>query len=120
MPQFWIWLQLLIGWLPIGVLFALLVFTAHRNASPHEAMLVAARGLIAGALLSLPVYRLTKRLPWPDSFRLSFLAQHIVWGSIFAVTYVLTNSLIETLFRWRLSVTVGVGFGPFFVVGVWL
>ena len=29
MPRIWVWLQLIIGWLPIGALFTVLIMSAH-------------------------------------------------------------------------------------------
>jgi hypothetical protein len=112
-----LWIQLLLGWLPVGVLLALLVMTAHQS-TPHEAMYVAARGIIAGVIVCLPLYRLTRRWPWPERPTLGFVWRQTLAAIVFSVAFVFTNSLIESVLRLRLVITVGAGLGPFLVLGV--
>lgn len=112
-------LQLLLGWLPVGVLITLLVLTAHHT-STHEAMFIAARGMVAGVIVCLPVFRLTKRWPWPDHLNLGFVLRHVVAATAFAVAFVAMNSAIESLLILRLVITVGAGLVPFLILGVWL
>ena len=114
-----IWLQLFVGWLPVGVLLTLLVLTAHQT-TPHQAMYVAARGVVAGVIVCLPLYRLTKRWPWPQHVTFAFLWRQAVAAVLFSIAFVLMNSLIESLFQLRLVITVGVGLGPFLILGIYL
>jgi signal transduction histidine kinase len=114
-----IWVQLLVGWLPVGVLLTLLVLTAHQTTA-HEAMFVAARGVIAGVVVCLPLYGLTKRWPWPQQLTFAFFWRHALAAILFSVAFVLANSVIQSLFELRLVITVGAGFGPFLVFGVYL
>src|SRR4029079_1630277 len=84
-----IWLQLLIGWLPIWALFALLILTAHRGSSPHEAAIVGLRMILAAALPVYLVQRLTAVLPWPHPFRIRFAAAHMLSAAAFSAAWIL-------------------------------
>jgi signal transduction histidine kinase len=119
-PRAWVWLQLLIGWLPIGALFTTLILTAHPGSSFLGAVLVSLRMMVAAAALGLLVQRLTERLPWPHPFRASFAAVHLAAAGGYAVAWVLLNSVIQSLLRWQPVLVVGYGIGPFLVLGVWL
>lgn len=120
MSRAWVWLQLIIGWLPVGVLFALLILTAHPNVSISGAVLISLRMMVAGAVLGFPVHRLTRRLPWPHPMRPSFVAMHLGAAAVYALAFVATNSLIESIARRHAVIVVGVGVGSFLVLGVWL
>lgn len=120
MPRRWVWLQLLIGWLPVWALVTLLITTAHRDASVHAAVLIGFRIILAAALLGLVVARIADRVPWPHPFRPSFLLVHVVAAAAYSVTWFLLNSVIESLWRARLVLVVGTGIMPYLVLGVWL
>lgn len=120
MSRRWLWLQLVIGWLPVGALFALLIMTAHPNTQLGSAVLIALRMMLAAALLGLVVHRVTRRWPWPRPMRTSFVARHVMAAAVYAVAFVVVNSLIESLIRRQGVIVVGTGFGPFVVLGVWL
>ena len=68
MPRVWTWMQVVLGWLPIGALFATLIITAHPESGYQTAAVVAARMVFTAALLGVLVHMLTKRLPWPRRF----------------------------------------------------
>ncbi|HUP41712.1 MAG TPA: histidine kinase [Thermoanaerobaculia bacterium] len=121
-PRASVWLQLLIGWLPVGALFTTLLVTAHPEVSFHRALLVSLRMMVAAAALGLLVERLTERLPWPRPFRASFVAVHLAAAGGYAIAWLILNSVILSLLRWQpiLVVEVGYGIGPFLVLGVWL
>jgi len=112
-----LWQLFLLGWFPVGILLALLVLTAHQS-TPHEAMFVAARAMIAGVIVCFPVYRFTKRWPWPERLTFSFVWRQLVAAIVFSVAFIFMNSVIESLLRLRLVIIVGGGLGPFLVMGV--
>ena len=116
----WVWLQLLIGWLPVGALFVTLMVTAHPEVGLHLAFLVSLRMMVAAAALGLLVQRLTERLPWPHPFRVSFVAVHLAAAAGYSVAWVLLNSGIASLLHRQAVLVVGYGIGPFLVLGVWL
>jgi signal transduction histidine kinase len=120
MPRAWIWLQVVVGWLPVGALFAMMMLTAHPDVRPAGAVLVSLRMMVTAALLGLVVHRLARRLPWPHPFRLGFVAVHFVAASVYAVAWIALNSLIESVHRGQAVLVVGYALGPFVVLGVWI
>jgi len=121
MPRSWVWLQLLIGWLPVGALFAALILAAHPNAGPAGAVIAAGRMMVAGAVLGFPVYRLTRRVRWPDPMRVSFVAIHLLAAVIYSAVFVALNSAMESVVRGHAVVIIGgAGLSAFIVLGVWL
>lgn len=120
MPRAWVWLQLVIGWLPIWALFTTLIVTAHPDVAPLDAVLIGLRMIVAAAMLGVLVRRLVQRVPWPHPFRASFLLLHLVAAAVYSVTWILLNSAIESALRGALVLVVGYGIGAFLVLGVWL
>jgi hypothetical protein len=120
MARAWVWLHLLIGWLPVWALFTTLLVTAHPEVTLAGASLIALRMMVAAAAVGFLVQRLTERLPWPHPFRVRFLAIHAVAAGLYAVAWLLLNSVIESLLRGQVMIIVGYGIGPFLVLGVWL
>ena len=120
MARRWIWLQRLLAWISIWALFVILLLTAHPDVGLLPAVFVAFRMIVAAAILSLLVQLLTRRLPWPRPMRPSFVAVHLVAAGLFAAAWVVLNSLLESLFRRTVVLVVGVGLGPYLVLGVWL
>ncbi len=119
MPRTWVWVQLIIGWLPLWALFTVMMMSAHQAPFVGAAP-IALRMIAAAALLSVAVHGLTARLPWPYPFRLSFIASHLVAAGVYTVSWFLLNCLIESLYYGRWVIVVGAGIGPYLVVGVWL
>lgn len=77
----WIWLQLIIGWLPVWALFTVLMFTAHGGTWAWAAM-AALRLVVCAAALGLLVHRATAWLPWPHPFQTRFLAWHVLGAAL--------------------------------------
>jgi len=116
----WIWLQLLIGWTPVWLLFVTLLLTAHPGTGVWAAALIGLRMIAAAAVLGLVVQRLTVRLPWPHPMRPAFVAVHLVAAALFATTWFFLNSLFESIHHRAFVMVLGPGAGPFLVLGVWL
>ena len=114
-----VWLQLLIGWLPVWGLFAAIIVTAHGTAW-YVAGLIAFRMIVAAAALGLVVQRVTERLPWPHPGRLHFVAAHTGFAAVYAIAWLVLNSVIESVWRGQTAVVVGPGLSLFLIVGVWL
>src|SRR5262245_6841313 len=114
-----VWLQLLLGWLPAGALFATLIFAALRT-TITEASFIALRMIVVGAMLGVVVHRVTARLPWPRPMRASFLGIHLIAAGLYSVTWVLLNSVIESMLVGKAVIVVGYGIAPFLILGVWL
>jgi hypothetical protein len=115
-----VWLQLLIGWLPVWALFTTLILTAHANSTPISAWLVALRMMLAAAALGLVVQRFTERLPWQPPVRPSFVAVHLCAAFVFAFTWFLLNSVIESAIRGKLVINIGYGIAGYLMLGIWL
>jgi LytS/YehU family sensor histidine kinase len=119
MRRTWVWLQLIIGWLPVGALFATIIVVVHGVDAPTAA-LISIRMMVTAALLGLLVRRLTKRFPWPSPFRLPFAAVHMLAAPLYAGAWLLANSVVESVVRGTMVIVVGSGLVPFLVVGIWL
>jgi len=115
----WFWLQLIIGWLPMWALFTVLIMNVH-GAPFAGAAKVALRMIASGALVGLGVSAFVRRCPWPYPFRWSFLLAHTIAAPLYALAWIATCSLLESLVRWRLAFDMGPGLGRFVVTGVWL
>lgn len=114
----WVWIQLLIGWLPAWALFALLMFSMHGLA-PGVAALYALRLVALAALLGLAVQRLTQRWPWPYPFRALFVLRHAGAAAAYALAWTTLNSLVESLIVGRWAIVIGPGIVAFLVTGIW-
>jgi LytS/YehU family sensor histidine kinase len=115
-----VWLQLLIGWLPLWALFTTLVLTNHPNVSIGDAAFISSRMILAAAIVGIGVQRLTERFPWPSPVTPVFVLLHIVAAIIYSLTWIVANSLIESIIRGALVLVVGIGLSSFISVGVWL
>lgn len=118
MPRAWIWMQLLIGWLPVWVLFTVLMMAAH-HVSFAQALPIALRLMLCAAALGLAVQRLSARLPWPYPFRLRFLVVHLLAAAAYAFGWLLLNSALESLLSGRWVLVIGPGLGAYLVTGIW-
>ncbi|MBK8250753.1 MAG: histidine kinase [Gemmatimonadetes bacterium] len=119
MSRTWLWLQIIIGWLPVWGLFALLVVTAHGIPWP-EAAVIGGRMVLAGVPISPLVSMVVRRLPWPQPMQLRFVVSHLAAAAGYAFCWFVTNSLIESLLRWQPVLVIGYALGPFLIMGVWL
>jgi hypothetical protein len=118
MGRAWIWMQWAIGWLPVAALFAVLMMTVH-GAGIHEALHYSLRLMATAAVLGLVVHRFTARLPWPHPMRLSFIAKHALGAALYAVAWVTSNSLVESLRVRQLVIVIGPGLSAYLVTGAW-
>ena len=115
-----VWLQLLIGWLPVWGLFTIIIVTVHVGTPLYIAAFIALRMIVAAAVLGLLVQRLTERFPWPRPVRPLFVLAHAGLAVAYAVAFVALNSVIESVLRGAAVLVVGNGLVPFLIVGVWL
>lgn len=118
MSRAWVWIPLLIGWLPVWALFTVLMMAAHQL--PLAVALTGSlRLVVAAAALGFLVQRLTLRLPWPHPFRLRFIGLHALAAAAYALAWIALNSLIDSVLRGRLALITGPGLVPFLVTGIW-
>jgi anti-sigma regulatory factor (Ser/Thr protein kinase) len=114
-----VWLQLLIGWLPLWVLFAVLIHGAH-DASLMRASHIAFRMIGTAAILAFAAHKFIQRTPWPSRPTLGFVLTHLLAAASFSVCWNVFNSLVESVLRWQLVAIVGVGILSSFMMGMWL
>jgi signal transduction histidine kinase len=118
------WIQLLIGWVPVWALYSTMILTAHAGSSVRSAVFAGVRATIGAALLGLLVHRLTQRIPWPRPVRLPFAATHVVAAALYSVSWVaLTLSLeivLGAMHGGRLRLSSAVPIGPFLMLGGWM
>lgn len=121
MPRAWVWIQVLSGWLPVWAIYAALIMVQHQPVGLGSAALIAARSILPAALLGMLVHRLARRVPWPRPFRLSFLLMHLTAAPLYALSWVVLASAMESLMRSQLVFAGGSAFLlPFLVLGIWL
>ena len=119
-PRAWVWLQLIVGWLPVWALYTTLIATAHPDTPLRDAAIIAVRAIGAAALLGLLVFRLTQRLPWPRQVTPRFVALHLVAAAGYSAAWILLTSAMESIVRWRLVLVIPpTGLSPFLILGVW-
>ncbi len=119
MSRTWIAAQLAIAWFPMWALFTVLMMSAHGY--PFGPAALGALPIIASAAaLAFPVYRLTRRWPWPHPFRVAFLFGHVLAAAIYSLAWIGLISLLESAIAGRLIMVIGPGLGPFLVTGMWL
>lgn len=116
----WLWLQLLIGWLPVWGLFLALISAAHDELTLWGATFVATRLVVTAAALGLLVAKVTRRFPWPTPVKLGFVLLHLACAIAYAVVWVMFNSLIQSA-AWAAPVFFSSYLlMPFLILGVWL
>lgn len=113
------WQAWLLGWLPLWLLFTLLVMSAHGVAMSDSA-LISVRMIAVAALLARPVFAWCARLRWPLRPDSRFVLLHVVGAIVHAVVWVLLNSVLESLMRGRVALALGPGLAPYLATGVWL
>lgn len=111
--------QLLIGWLPVGALFCVLIASAHGTPVPDAAP-IALRMMLSAAALGVLVDRFAARLPWPHPMTARFVLAHLVAGPVYAVSWWMLNNVVESVLRGAVAIVVGPGIVPYLVLGVWL
>jgi signal transduction histidine kinase len=119
MPRRWVWLQLIIGWLPVWALYGTLIVTAHPNTTLAQAAFSALRAIAVAALLGLLVQRLIDRLAWPHPLRAGFVAVHLVAAVAYAAAWMHLLVVVEHVAHGHGPFIAGVGAIPFLVLGVW-
>lgn len=114
-----VWLQLLIGWLPLWALFVMLIHAAHHT-GVAGASHIAFRMILAAAALGFLVLRFAARHPWPSPVTPTFVATHLAGAALYSLAWMALNSLIESAIRGQLLFVVGVGLLSSFMLGIWL
>ena len=119
MSRGWVWLQLLVAWLPMWALFTALIMIAHGLAL-SDAALGGLRMVVAGALLGIAVSRFVARTPGPYPFRFGFVVAHVLAAATYAVIWWVLICVIDSLVTGHLAISIGPGIGAFIITGIWL
>lgn len=121
MTRPWVWLQLLIGWLPIWALYVVMMAAAHGTSLLFAAA-IAGRAVIIAALLGLLVMRFTTRLAWPHPLTAGFVATHLLAAIVYAVTWQTVAGAVEIALHGHPTEAfmVRLRFIPFIITGMWL
>jgi sensor histidine kinase YesM len=122
-PRTWVWLQLIIGWLPVWALYTLLVSPLNPLHGGTPFRYAMHSGLLAvgiAALLGLGVYRLTQRIPWPHPFRAGFIGLHLLAAAIYSLLCLGLKGAVELLLHQQSALVFQFFFLPSFVLGIWL
>lgn len=120
MPRAWLWLQLVIGWLPIWALFITLILTFHGAEASGLAVAAATRMVLAGAILAPLVRRFALRHPWPHPMRLSFVGLHLGAALLYGAAWFMITLAVETVFNQVAVMIMGTILVPFLLLGTWL
>jgi LytS/YehU family sensor histidine kinase len=104
----------------MGALFAVLIVTVHRDLQWPAALPIAFRSMVTAALLGIPVRAFTLRVPWPRSLTLRFVGANLAAAVVYAVAWMLLNSLYASVRHGHIALVVGPGVSPSLVVGMWL
>lgn len=123
------WLQLLLGWLPMGFLFAALILTAHGG-TVSSAAVPAGVMMLSAAFLGIFAHRFTTRVPWPHPMRFRFMAIHLVAACVYAFTWLVTNVVVNSVIQTialgqqngnvHLAIAIGAPVLPYMILGVWV
>jgi|KBSSwiStaDraftv2_1062776.scaffolds.fasta_scaffold06394_4 sensor histidine kinase YesM len=119
----WVWLQLLLGWLPVWALYTLMVSPANPIHGGTPAGQAIVSGLIAvaiAALLGLAVQRLIERVPWTYPVRPRFLAVHLGAAAAYSATWVLLKQVVESVIHPFSHLSFHSLLLPNLILGVWL
>lgn len=124
MPKRWVWLQLIVGWLPVWALYTLLLLTAHPGTLVHSAIFAGFRAISCAALLGLAVHRVTQRVQWPVPMRFTFAGIHLLSAAVYSLTWMFLTLAVESVLSFTHGAPAQFTFrGPivgFLVIGVWL
>lgn len=120
MPRPWLWLQLVIGWLPVWGLFIAMIATVHGVGPTWDAVAAATRMVLTGAALMPLVRRVVARLPWPHPMRVSFVLVHLGAALSYGAAWFVLNVAFESLFSSQAVLLFGAILVPFLLLGMWL
>ena len=121
----WVWLQLILGWLPVWGFFVTLMLVNHAGTHLPGAAMVGLRAIACAAALGFLVQRLTERLPWPQPMRVGFVALHIVAAAVYAVAWFGLTAAVEALWVGVLHhggdvLVLRLWASRYLILGVWL
>lgn len=115
-----LWLQVLVGWVPVWALYAVLLQSSHPEVGVHFALYGATISIGVAALIGLPVPRLTERAPWTHPMRVSFLLLHLAAALAYALAWQLVTRGLQYVTHGNLGFALHYRLVQSLVLGVWL
>ena len=118
-----VWLQIIAMWMPLWALYALLIATAHADASLKVIILASTWAILVAALLAIPVRKHTEKLPLSRPVTARFILGHLVGIVAFSIVWVLLTfaaTLHTTTVRGATSFAFAMQPAAFLVMGAWL
>ena len=119
-----VWLQLIVGWVPVWMLYATMIVAAHPDTRFDAAAFVALRAIAAAAVLGLGVFRFTEWLPWPKPIQLRFVAAHLVAAPLYTGAWLVLITLVELALHGGLhgsrEIVIRLPLLRYLVMGFWL
>lgn len=116
----WVWLQILIAWLPVWALFAILIDTSHPGVGARGAAAAAFFSIGVAAALGIFVQRLTERVRWRYPLRVRFVAIHAVAAFVFSAAWLELTFALEYVVHLQQGIPFINPPPVFMVMGVWL
>lgn len=119
----WVWLQLLLGWLPVWALYTLMVSPAnpiHGGTPAGQAIVSGLIAVVIAAFLGLAVRQLIERVPWAYPVRPRFLAVHLGAAAAYSATWVLLKQVVESVIHPISHLSFHSLLLPNLILGVWL
>lgn len=117
--RLWVWLQIGIGWLPICVLYAVLVTSAHRGLGVPFALFTSLVSIAVAAVLGIGIQQLTGRVAWPHPFRPSFLLLHIVAATVYAGVWQALTRVMQWMLHGGAPLVFTTRLPESIAVGIW-
>jgi sensor histidine kinase YesM len=122
-PRTWVWLHLLLAWLPVLALYTLLVSPVnplHRRTPVVNAVHSGLLAVGTAALLGFAVQRLTLRIAWPHPFRAGFVGIHLLGAAGYSFAWLGLRQAIDVLIHQQSALVFHELALANLVLGVWL
>ena len=116
----WVWPQLVMAWLPVWVLYAIMIGSAHPGVSHLMAGLSALWSIAIAAALGILVQRLTDRLPWTYPFTARFILIHAVAAVAYSAAWVAITFLSAVVVHSDASIISRYLPPSVLILGLWL
>ncbi|MEO8578340.1 MAG: histidine kinase [Gemmatimonadales bacterium] len=115
-----VWPQLVVAWLPVWVLYAVMIGSAHPGVSHLMAATAALWSIAVAAALGILVQRLTDRLTWTYPFTALFLLIHTVAAFAYSASWVAITFLSAVVVHSNTSIILRYLPPSVLILGLWL
>lgn len=115
----WVWLQIIIAWVPVWALYAFLLGAAHPGVTFTGAISAATWAIAVAAVLGIFVVRFTERIPLTRPLTARFFVYHILLALGYAIFWMLIAFVFELQLHSH-SLAIRIPAPTFLPMGVWL